>query len=142
MQGGRLGCGMEGEGAAPEGVARPLELPALRDAAVASVACGQGHAGCVTEQGRVYLWGANDSCQLGLGVAPGAPGFKAQVWHPMLLRGPTTGRTGTPSAVNAAGAASGSGARASEGDLGEQPDSTTLQGVTGRHSGGLSRVAG
>jgi alpha-tubulin suppressor-like RCC1 family protein len=61
----QLGLGGKGKGG---GSPRRLE-PALvaLDKAVATVACGWGHAACVTEAGSLYSWGFNLHGQLGLG---------------------------------------------------------------------------
>ncbi len=34
---------------------------------VSKVTCGWGHTAVITEDGQVYIWGRNNSAQLGLG---------------------------------------------------------------------------
>ena len=41
----------------------------LRKRTVVQASAGDEHSACVTEDGSVYVWGANDTAQLGLGVA-------------------------------------------------------------------------
>ncbi len=50
-----------------EDVLTPCPVPSLRGVRCASVAAGLSHSACLTESGDVYLWGANDVGQLGLG---------------------------------------------------------------------------
>jgi alpha-tubulin suppressor-like RCC1 family protein len=42
----------------------------LEGVAVAAVSCGDSHAAAVTTLGELYVWGQNESGQLGLGLSP------------------------------------------------------------------------
>lgn len=46
------------------------KIKGLADVKVMSIACGLLFSACVTEMGQVWVWGCNDSGQLGLGSTP------------------------------------------------------------------------
>jgi len=37
--------------------ARPVEVDALKDKGIVSVACGAGHTAALSKTGRLYMWG-------------------------------------------------------------------------------------
>ena len=65
--GGRLGAASEDSASSPIEVGGLLTIVRREGIRVRAISCGYDHSACVTEDGRVFVWGSGARGQLGLG---------------------------------------------------------------------------
>lgn len=58
----------------------PVMVPALSQQLVLKVSCGSTHTACITESGKLWIWGCGDGGRLGLG-----DGMFKTIWSPVLV---------------------------------------------------------
>ena len=82
---------------------RPKRVRRGLDAAhVVRVACGDAHTVVLTRSGSVYIWGQNESGQLGTGASPSSGRLEAEFWPRLIPRFNGTSATASFVACGAA----------------------------------------